>query len=64
MLKITRVVLSNHEIALQLDGSVAGRWIELLRQSVELSWLTDCKSLLIWKTFALSTVKDLRLSRA
>ena len=35
MLKITRVVLSNREIALQLDGSVTGQWIELLRQSAE-----------------------------
>ena len=35
MLKITRVVLPNQEIALQLDGSVAGQWIELLRESAE-----------------------------
>jgi ABC-type transporter Mla MlaB component len=35
MLKITRVVLSNREIALQLDGSVNGQWIELLRESAE-----------------------------
>jgi anti-anti-sigma regulatory factor len=36
MLKITRVVQSDQEIALQLDGSVAGQWIELLRESAEL----------------------------
>lgn len=35
MLKITRVVQSDLEIALQLDGSVAGQWIELLRESAE-----------------------------
>jgi len=35
MLKITRVVQSDQEIALQLDGSVAGQWIELLRESAE-----------------------------
>ncbi len=34
MLKITRVQ-SNLEIALQLDGSVAGKWIELLRESAQ-----------------------------
>ena len=35
MLKITRVVESNRKITLQLDGSVAGPWIELLRASAE-----------------------------
>ena len=35
MLKITRVVESNQQITLQLDGSVAGPWIELLRTSAE-----------------------------
>ena len=35
MLKITRVASSNEEISLQLDGSVAGQWIELLRESAE-----------------------------
>ena len=40
MLKITRVVVSDREIALQLDGSVAGQWIELLRESAE-SVLTE-----------------------
>ena len=35
MLKITRVVLPNREVTLQLDGSVAGQWIELLRESAE-----------------------------
>ena len=32
MLKITRVGSSNQEITLQLDGRVAGQWIELLRR--------------------------------
>lgn len=35
MLKITRVALSDQEIILQLDGRVAGQWIELLRESAE-----------------------------
>ena len=35
MLKITRVVHPNQEIALKLDGSVSGQWIELLRESAE-----------------------------
>lgn len=35
MLKITRVVQSSQEIALKLDGSVTGQWIELLRESAE-----------------------------
>ena len=35
MLKITRVVHPNQEIALKLDGSVTGQWIELLRESAE-----------------------------
>ena len=34
MLKITRAE-SNQEITLQLDGSVGGPWIELLRASAE-----------------------------
>jgi ABC-type transporter Mla MlaB component len=35
MLKITRVVQPNQDIALKLDGSVSGQWIELLRESAE-----------------------------
>ena len=35
MLKITRVVESSQKITLRLDGSVAGPWIELLRESAE-----------------------------
>jgi ABC-type transporter Mla MlaB component len=35
MLKITRVASSNQEITLQLDGRVAGQWMELLRESAE-----------------------------
>jgi ABC-type transporter Mla MlaB component len=35
MLKITRVIESNRKITLQLDGSVGGPWIELLRASAE-----------------------------
>ena len=35
MLKITKVVESHQKITLQLDGSVAGPWIELLHASAE-----------------------------
>ena len=35
MLKITRVVLSEKEITLQLDGRVSGQWIGLLRETAE-----------------------------
>ena len=35
MLKITSTVLSPHEIALRLDGRVAGQWVALLRDSAE-----------------------------
>ncbi len=35
MLKITRVASSNQETTLQLDGRVAGQWIELLSESAE-----------------------------
>lgn len=35
MLKITRITESKKEITLQLDGRVAGQWIELLRESAE-----------------------------
>lgn len=35
MLKITRVVLSDQETTLQLDGRVTGQWVELLRESAE-----------------------------
>jgi ABC-type transporter Mla MlaB component len=35
MLKITRAVELNERIILQLDGSVTGPWIELLRGSAE-----------------------------
>ena len=35
MLKITSTVLSPYEIALRLDGRVAGQWVALLRESAE-----------------------------
>ena len=35
MLKITRVVLSEKEITLQLDGRVSGQWVGLLRETAE-----------------------------
>jgi anti-anti-sigma regulatory factor len=35
MLKITRTVLSDKEVTLQLDGRVSGQWVELLRETAE-----------------------------
>ena len=35
MLKITRAVLSEKEISLQLDGRVTGQWVRLLRETAE-----------------------------
>ena len=35
MLKITRAVLSEKEITLQLDGQVSGQWVGLLRETAE-----------------------------
>ncbi len=35
MLKITRTVVSEKEITLQLDGRVSGQWVELLRETAE-----------------------------
>ena len=40
MLKITRVVSSNSEITLQLDGRLSGQWVDLLRDTAE-SVITD-----------------------
>jgi ABC-type transporter Mla MlaB component len=35
MLKITRAVLSEEEVTLQLDGRVTGQWVELLKDTAE-----------------------------
>ena len=35
MLKITRTVLSEKEITLQLDGRVTGQWVQLLKDTAE-----------------------------
>jgi len=35
MLKLTTVVETKQEVILRLDGSVAGQWIGLLRESAE-----------------------------
>ncbi|HEX3248057.1 MAG TPA: hypothetical protein VHS05_01415 [Pyrinomonadaceae bacterium] len=44
MLKITRTVLSEKEITLQLDGRVTGQWVALLKDTAE-SVLRDGNSL-------------------
>ena len=52
MLKITRVNKSNQEVTLHLDGSVTGKWIDLLSESAEsvlaagLHLTLDCEN--IW----------------
>lgn len=35
MLKITRAVLSEKEVTLQLDGRITGQWVELLKDTAE-----------------------------
>ena len=35
MLKITRALVSEKEITLQLDGRVSGQWVGLLRETAE-----------------------------
>jgi anti-anti-sigma regulatory factor len=35
MLKITRTVLSEKEVTLQLDGRVTGQWVQLLKDTAE-----------------------------
>lgn len=58
-----KVLQSDREYIVQLDGSISGQWIELLRESAT-SVLAEGPGLTLdLKTFALSTVKDLRLSR-
>ena len=63
MLKITRVARSDQEITLQLDGRVAGQWMELLDESAESLldeglrltldlkniWFIDCEGLALIK---------------
>jgi hypothetical protein len=38
MLMITKVVHSDREYPLQLDGSIIGQWIELLPESAASGW--------------------------
>ena len=63
MLKITKVIQSDREYTLQLDGSISGQWIELLRESAASVLAEGRRLTLDLKTFASSTVKDLPLSR-
>ena len=65
MLKLTRVVQSKQEITLQLDGSVAGQWIELLRESAEsmldegLGLTLDLKNICFIDCEGLTVIKSL-----
>lgn len=65
MLKITRVASSNEEISLQLDGRVAGQWIELLSESAEsvleegLRLTLDLKNICFIDCEGLTLIKDL-----
>jgi anti-anti-sigma regulatory factor len=66
MLKITRVVQSDQEIALQLDGSVSGQWIGLLRESAEavlaegLRLTLDLQNICFIDCDGLALIKNLR----
>ncbi len=46
MLKITRALVSEKEITLQLDGRVSGQWVGLLRETAE-SALDEGMTLLV-----------------
>jgi ABC-type transporter Mla MlaB component len=65
MLKITRVTESRKEITLQLDGRVAGQWIELLRESAEsvlekrLQLTLDLKNICFIDCEGLALIKNL-----
>jgi len=65
MLKITRVVESNKKTTLQLDGSVTGPWIELLRMSAEtvldegLQLTIDLKNICFIDCEGLALIKNL-----
>ena len=47
MLMITKVVQSDREYILHLDGSISGQWIELLRESAASVLAEGLGSLLI-----------------
>ena len=64
MLMIRKVVQSDREYILQLDGSISGQWIELLRESAASVSAEGLVLTLDLKPFVSSTVKDLRSSRA
>ena len=65
MLKITRFVHADQEIALQLDGSVSGQWIGLLRESAEsvlnegLRLTLDLQNICFIDCEGLALIKDL-----
>jgi ABC-type transporter Mla MlaB component len=69
MLKITIVTQSKKEITLQLDGRVAGQWIELLHETAqsvlgEGLWLTlDLKNICFIDCEGLALIKGLMARR-
>lgn len=72
MLKITRLGPLNQEVTLQLDGRVAGKWIELLIESTESVleegmrltldlqniWFIDCEGLALIKSLMARGVRQ------
>lgn len=65
MLKITRAVLSEQEITLQLDGRVSGQWAALLQDSAEsvlnegLTLIVDLKNISFIDCEGIAVIKNL-----
>jgi ABC-type transporter Mla MlaB component len=64
MLKITRVASSNQEITLQLDGRVAGQWVELLRESAESVLAAGLRLTLDWENICFIDCEGLALIKS
>jgi len=64
MLKITRVASSNQEITLQLDGSVTGQWVELLRESAESVLAEELRLTLDWENICFIDCEGLALIKS
>jgi anti-anti-sigma factor len=65
MLMITKVVQSDREYILQLDGSISGEWVELLRESAAsvlaegLGLILDLKNICFIDCEGLALIKSL-----